>query len=481
MDEHRVLQSALVAVDTAALAAAIGGAALIRDVLDDLLPVAALAEDRHLIASAVAIPVLLLLFHLHGLYRIDQILAGTREYVLIAHSSTYGVVGALAVSYFAGGGPLVSRSWVLMVWLLTLLCVGGGRFAVRRVVRYLKRHGRLRTRVAIVGASNLGVDIARQFLASKNDGIDVVGFLDEYLPIGEELIEGVSVMGRPTGAAHRTTKLADEYILIPGALPSQRLDEISRAMVSPGGPALRLAVSSSELLTHGIQLVQRGGVPLVTVERACITGVDAMLKRALDLSIAGLAVGLLTVISLPLLLRGMRGRRQWLVRHRIYDGDGQSVTVWLLDPSLTSWPLLRGLPALLAVIAGRLSVVGPRPVEVRGSYAPRSTLGLTAAKPGLTGPWRLSGREASLERQSVLDLEYVRAYSIWDDLRIIVESVRRLIAHDDEDRIVRWHEGNLPELRLAPNGLLARAGDDLVAGTSGGSRTARFGVSRPTL
>ena len=76
---------------------------------------------------------LLLLFRVQGLYDFDHILAGTREYARIAHAATYGVLIVLAASYLAAGGPLVSRSWVLLVWTLTIGCAGLGRFSVRRV------------------------------------------------------------------------------------------------------------------------------------------------------------------------------------------------------------------------------------------------------------------------------------------------------------------------------------------------------------
>ena len=440
--QWRLLRFSLIAIDSVALGTAVAGAALIRLSLEDLLPVSALATDRHLVASVLVIPVLLVLFHVQGLYKFDQILVGTREYMLIVHSATYGVLIAVAVSYFGGGGPLVSRSWMLLVWILTVALVGGSRFTVRRVVRRLKQHGWLRTRVAIVGASSLGVDIARQLLASGDEGIDIVGFFDEYLPIGEPLVDGVGVVGRPLWLTEAEgAVLADEYILVPAALPHQRLEEIMHATMIPGGPLLRLAVSSSELLTHGVQVVQRGGVPLVTAHRACITGVDATLKRTLDLVVASLMVLALAPITGLLAVRGFLTRPGSVIRRRRVCGTrGEPVALWLFEPSITKWLPLRGSLALTHVITGSFSLVGPRPVEWDSARALSSALGFTAAKPGLTGPWRLSGPETSLEHQSILDLAYVRNYSIWEDLRILYQSVRRLRGAAQLNGLARWYD-----------------------------------------
>src|SRR3977135_62649 len=144
---------------------------MLRLVLDEVLPVSSLvALDRHLVASLLVVPLLLLLFGAIGLYDLDRVLTGTREYAEIAHAASYGVLIALATSYFAGGSPLVSRSWLLLVWGLIIVGVSCGRFAARGIVRRLRRRGGFRTRVVIVGASTAGVRLAEQLRAARDEG-----------------------------------------------------------------------------------------------------------------------------------------------------------------------------------------------------------------------------------------------------------------------------------------------------------------------
>jgi lipopolysaccharide/colanic/teichoic acid biosynthesis glycosyltransferase len=419
---------ALVLIDALCLLLAVNGASALRLVTDGLLPTAALPIERHIIASLLAVPTLLILFQIHGLYDADRILVGTREYARIANAASYGVLIALAVSFFTGNGPLISRSWILLAWVLTIVCAGIGRFAVRRLVRQLREQGSLRTRVIIVGASSFGVAIAEQLRDAKREGLDIVGFLDEYLPLGEALLPDVSVIGRPSDLVRNPgADLADEYILVPAALPHQRIEDITRLMVTGSGPVLRMAISTSDLLTRGLLVAERGGVPLVTLRRARLVGLDSAMKRLLDLVGASLAGILLAPLGLVAVARSyLAGNRTLLSREYVSGASGDKVPLWLLDRGVTTWLPLRGAPALLAVLRGQLSLVGPRPLAWSPERSSSAALWLIGAKPGLTGPWRVTGAEASLTDQAARDLAYIRNYSIWEDLRLLTESLRRL-------------------------------------------------------
>lgn len=75
------------------------------------------------------------------------------------------------------------------------------------------------------------------------------------------------------------------------------------------------------------------------------------------------------------------------------------------------------LPQLFNVLCGQMSIVGPRPItrEELQRYGEHVNLYLTA-RPGLTGHWQTSGRsEVEYHQRVLLDVEYVRSWSvIWD-------------------------------------------------------------------
>jgi lipopolysaccharide/colanic/teichoic acid biosynthesis glycosyltransferase len=418
-------------------------AGLVRLVLDSVLPVATLGwPERHLAASALVVPVLLVLLWMRGRYSADSSLSGPREYAEIAHAVSYGVLLVLGLSFFAGGEPLVSRSWLLMVWALCIFWLALGRFLVRYVVRWTRRHGVLRTRVVIVGASSFGITLAEQFRAAEGEGLDVVGFLDEYVPVGQELLPGVTVLGRPSDLVkYSRADVADEYVLVPQALPHERLEEITRLMVADDGPMLRIAINSTGLLTHGVLVTQRSQVPLVTVQRARLAGLDMVLKRAADIVFSALALLLLGPLVVVALARAyLAGKRALFESHSVHTTGGGRTRIWLLDRSVSSWLPVRGAPALLPVLLGRLSLIGPRPIRCEEAAADLPRLWATAVKPGLMGPWRLSGPQATLEDQAIEDLTYVRNYSVWDDMRIAWQSGRRFLTPNAEAKLGRWQD-----------------------------------------
>jgi Undecaprenyl-phosphate galactose phosphotransferase WbaP len=84
------------------------------------------------------------------------------------------------------------------------------------------------------------------------------------------------------------------------------------------------------------------------------------------------------------------------------------------------------LPQLWNVIRGQMSLVGPRPIvnaEVE-KYGPYFKL-YTIVKPGITGLWQVSGRSNTTYEQRVqLDAYYVRNWSPWLDVYLLLKTVR---------------------------------------------------------
>jgi lipopolysaccharide/colanic/teichoic acid biosynthesis glycosyltransferase len=83
------------------------------------------------------------------------------------------------------------------------------------------------------------------------------------------------------------------------------------------------------------------------------------------------------------------------------------------------------LPQVLNVLAGSMSLVGPRPhppyeVECYDTWHRRRVL---EARPGLTGLWQVKGRSRTTFDDMVrLDLKYIDKWSIWNDLKILLQT-----------------------------------------------------------
>jgi lipopolysaccharide/colanic/teichoic acid biosynthesis glycosyltransferase len=123
------------------------------------------------------------------------------------------------------------------------------------------------------------------------------------------------------------------------------------------------------------------------------------------------------------------------------EAPGQKQKVYKLtnDPRIT-WiggflrkTSLDEMPQFLNVLRGEMSLVGPRPpipYEVE-SYDIWHRRRLLAVKPGITGLWQVTGRcRTTFDEMVRLDLQYAKSWSLWLDLKILVQTPRAVIAGD---------------------------------------------------
>jgi Undecaprenyl-phosphate galactose phosphotransferase WbaP len=83
------------------------------------------------------------------------------------------------------------------------------------------------------------------------------------------------------------------------------------------------------------------------------------------------------------------------------------------------------LPQLINVLRGEMSLVGPRPIVTSEvSFYGDSIDYYSRAKPGLTGLWQVSGRNnTSYPKRVQLDVWYVKNWSFWHDIVILMKTV----------------------------------------------------------
>lgn len=91
------------------------------------------------------------------------------------------------------------------------------------------------------------------------------------------------------------------------------------------------------------------------------------------------------------------------------------------------------LPQFWNVLKGDMSLVGPRPVlpqELDHRYGYRR-MHYVAARPGLTGPWQVSGRSrVSYDTRVTLDATYIEQWNLGRDVQILLRTPRAVLARD---------------------------------------------------
>jgi exopolysaccharide production protein ExoY len=87
------------------------------------------------------------------------------------------------------------------------------------------------------------------------------------------------------------------------------------------------------------------------------------------------------------------------------------------------------LPQLVNILKGEMSFVGPRPIVSAEMPKYGEAIGhYLSARPGLTGPWQVSGRnDVDYTTRVELDCGYVEDWSFWRDVVIIVKTARVVV------------------------------------------------------
>ena len=101
------------------------------------------------------------------------------------------------------------------------------------------------------------------------------------------------------------------------------------------------------------------------------------------------------------------------------------------------------LPQLLNVLCGQMSLVGPRMITPEeGDKYGRLRMNLLTVKPGLTGLWQIRGRsDVSYNERVRIDMHYIRNYSVWLDLQILLQTIPVVIRGRGRIERPLWNGG----------------------------------------
>lgn len=407
------------------------------------------------------VPAWIIVFRLFGLYDFKNLFGGTREYARAFNASTFCMMLMILFIFF-GDTQDIARAWVLLSWLLVSLGVMLGRFILRRIVQNMRANGRFLTAALIIGANEEGLAIAEQLQANPKAGVWLAGFADDELGPGSELLPHVPVLGSVDSIGLLVRQHGIQEIIVAStALPREKLLQLFNAFGSDDNITVRMSSGLYELLTTGVEVQEFGNVPLLSVNKVRLTGVDMTMKSFLDIivSITALLIFLPIMTAIAIAIRldssgpifhlrrviGVGGKSFNALKFRTMyvDADERLARDPELrrefelnhklknDPRVT--PIgrflrrtsLDELPQLINVLIGQMSLVGPRMItaEERARYG-KFRMNLSTVKPGITGLWQVSGRsDVSYEERVMLDMNYIRNYSIWFDMQILFQTI----------------------------------------------------------
>lgn len=413
---------------------------------------------------AILVPTWLLLFRFYGLYDPRNLFGGTQEYERIFNASSLGMLLVIMIT-FVQPDFLIARGWLIIAWIATLSLTILWRFGARRTVYRMRSRGKLQQNLLILGANAESRIIADQLNNSPISGVNIVGFVDDQLPLDTQIIPGKKVIGAVSDFERIVKDLeVDTVIITDTALVRERMATIYGAMETLKRLNVLLAPGLFEILTIGVHVRELGGVPLLNLGKTRISGARAFIKAVVDR--VGAFGGLLCLSPLLLVIAIwirfdspgpiIHRRRVMGVDNKTFDAykfrsmrvEGDALLTPEQQRELKQHGKLKDdprttklgrfirrtsideLPQLVNVLLGQMSIVGPRMITVdEVHFFGRWRHNLFTVRPGLTGLWQISGRSnLGYEDRVRLDMHYIRNYSLWLDLHIILRTIQVVIS-----------------------------------------------------
>ncbi len=396
------------------------------------------------------------LTHLYGSWRIHALRAEAMELIL-----AIGIVTAVLVSaaFFSKTSADYSRV-VLANWVLLAFCaLTLERVALRGVLRVVRKSGHNTRSLAIAGIGKTAQNVTKQVEAADWAGMTIIGHFDD---LARDMAKDGTKPLKSAGTLADLVSLARngevDYVYI--ALPT-REDERILQLISDLADTTASVFVVPDLFIFQLNQARWtdfGGLPIVSIYESPFEGMNGTLKRVEDVVLSSL---ILLVIALPMLViaaiikftskgsvlfkqrrYGLNGKvvEVWKFRSMSVSDDGETVTqAQKSDPRITLFGAflrrtsLDELPQFINVLMGDMSVVGPRPHAVAHNEQYRGLIPgymlRHKVKPGITGWAQINGWRGEtdtldkMQRRVECDLEYMRNWSLWFDLKIVALTV----------------------------------------------------------
>lgn len=417
-------------------------------------------DDKYLLPAFVAIVCFSFLGTEGGLYRSQRgssfaqliwpVLRAWGGTVFVLFALAYFLKSSTDYSRIAIGFWFVAAPFALVLWRLT----------VRSLLSHYRSKGYNTRSVAIVGASDAGNRIGRVIKDTPSYGLVLKGYFDNRKGDDGRIVKELvaPMLGDLDDVIRRAKNGEFDLIYIAIALKGE--EHIARLIgeLSDTTASVHLV---PDFIVYNIlhsRWIDLGPVPTISIHESPFMGLDGWLKRMEDVLLSSV---ILALIAAPMLFIAagikLTSPGPVLFKQRRYGVDGKPIKVWKFrsmtvcddgekivqakkgDSRITPFGAflrrtsLDELPQFFNVLAGEMSIVGPRPHAVAHNEEYRKLISgymlRHKVKPGITGwaqvnGWR--GETDTLDKMAKrveYDLHYIRNWSLWWDLNIVLRTI----------------------------------------------------------
>jgi Undecaprenyl-phosphate glucose phosphotransferase len=408
--------------------------------------------------SLMVIPVWILVFQARKMYRPKRVVFIFDEFFLIGRLVTFGIIFSFGLIFFYRVFPY-SRLVFLLIWMISIILITLGRYAVLKYEKNLYNKGKSFKDALIVGNTQTALDIYNNFQNHKYAGFKIAGFIEDDNFRGTGFMPDTARLGSYSNIVELIQEHNIETVLV--TIPSYEHDKLLDLMKACEGENVEFLMVPDflEVITSSVRVQEIDGIPFLKIKSIPMNIWNRILKRAFDF-LFSLSVMLVTsplFIVLALLVKlsskgpvfykqerlSMTGKKFYMIKFRSMHDNAEKSTgavyVKKGDSRYTSiGEFLRKysldeLPQFLNVLKGEMSIVGPRPerehfINMFKNKIPKY-LDRHRVKCGITG-WAqvngLRGSDSSIEKRIEYDIYYIEHWSKIFDLKIIIKTIKEM-------------------------------------------------------
>lgn len=397
-----------------------------------------------------------------GLYRSYRLSPTSREWRDLAKSVLVATV-PLIFSAYVFRFEYATPTFLSVYPGLVLVGLGLERRTFRVLARSMRRHGRNLRNAVVVTHGSGGFDMASRLARRADLGyqiLSVIGVDDQEAALGHERVVVERV------AALLEAQAVDEVFCV---LPLDTAQPLLRAIIAlceERGIVVRIVARMADLILARAQLDELDGQPVLTVFSGPPESPWLLVKRAIDLAVASIALVLFSPVMLwiALLVKsdsrgpvffsqdrvGLNGRRFRFHKFRTMVVDAEQRQVELEAVNEAQGPIFKmkhdprisrvgkwlrrfsldEIPQLLNVLRGDMSLVGPRPLPVRDidRMDVRAHKRRLSVKPGIVCLWQVGARGPEFDAWIKTDMEYIDNWSLGLDMKILLKAIPAVIS-----------------------------------------------------
>lgn len=413
-----------------------------------------LGPEIYLGVLAIIIPVYLLLYTVFHLFTPKRVQGRRQEFANIFKANMLGLLLFGMVLYLGGKNPYFqhfSRVLVMFFFVVNIAAETLERNLIRACLRSMRSKGYNQKHVLLVGYSRAAESYIDRVAANPEWGYQIRGILDDHKQRGDQY-RGIRVIGATSDLKTiLDMNLLDEIAITLSIRDYAGLEKMV-AECEKSGVHTKFIPDYNRFIPTKPYTEDLQGLPVINIRHVPLNDLlNATMKRVMDLTGAVTALILFSPIMMitaviikitspgPVIYSqervGLHNRPFKMYKFRSMEVQlpGQEKGKWTTphDPRVTPvGKIIRKtsideLPQLFNVLAGSMSLVGPRPerpffVERFKEEIPRYMI-KHQVRPGMTGWAQINGYrgDTSIEKRIEHDLYYIENWTLGLDFKIL--------------------------------------------------------------